>query len=61
MALVVEPDALANMGKGNGNMLAFDNLKKQVSDGVIKDTTHWEERSIILDVPMPADRLHFGF
>ncbi len=41
--------------------LRFDNMEKRAENGVIKATTAWTPRSIVLDVPEEAESVNFGF
>jgi hypothetical protein len=40
---------------------SFDNMENRTGDGVLKDTTDWTVREIVLDVPGDAESIHFGF
>lgn len=44
-----------------GQTLAFDNMEKRTTDGVLTGTAGWKRREIVLDVPPKAESLHFGF
>jgi Glyoxalase superfamily protein len=41
--------------------LRFDNMETRATDGVLRGTTGWAERRIVLDVPKEAESIHFGF
>lgn len=45
----------------HGKLLAFDNMEKRATDGVLAGTTGWSRRDIVLDVADEADTVHFGF
>lgn len=41
--------------------LGFDNMMSREKDGPINATTGWTSRSIVLDVPIEAASIHYGF
>ena len=41
--------------------LAFDNLEKNTSDGVLQGNNDWQKREIVLHIPDAAETIHFGF
>lgn len=41
--------------------LRFDNMETRSINGVLRGTTDWSERRIVLDVPEEAESIHFGF
>lgn len=45
----------------NGQLLAFDNREKAVSNGSIKGTSDWTSRQVILDIPEKGETINFGF
>lgn len=44
----------------SGKTLRFDNMLKR-PNGTIKGTNAWRDYSIVLDVPIEAETIHFGF
>lgn len=42
-------------------LLRFDNMEQRAENGVLKGTTEWVPRSIVLDVPEEAQSVNFGF
>jgi len=42
-------------------LLRFDNMEQRAEDGVLRGTTDWTPRSIVLDVPEEAHIVNFGF
>lgn len=42
-------------------LLRFDNMEQRAEDGVLKGTTDWTPRSIVLDIPEEAQSVNFGF
>lgn len=44
-----------------GRVLAFNNLEKVQPGGVLKGTTDWTVRAIVLDIPADTRTLNFGF
>jgi hypothetical protein len=44
-----------------GRFTKFNNLEKVQPGGVLKGTTDWSSRAIVLDVPESTDTLNFGF
>jgi hypothetical protein len=47
--------------KEPGSVLRFDNMMERPSNGAVKGTTGWTERSIVLDLPHEATSIHYGF
>jgi hypothetical protein len=45
----------------DGRYLRFDNMMLRKSNGALKGTFGWTERSIVLDVPDNAATIHYGF
>lgn len=43
-----------------GRYLRFDNMLGRLEDGALKGDVDWTERSIVLDVPYPAESIHLG-
>lgn len=41
--------------------LRFDNMETRSADGVLRGTSDWSARRIVLDVPEEAESIHFGF
>lgn len=41
--------------------LRFDNMIGRTSNGPLKGSTAWTERSVVLDVPNDAASIHYGF
>lgn len=41
--------------------LRFDNMMSREKNGPISGTTGWSPRSIVLDVPIEAESIHYGF
>ena len=41
--------------------IRFDNMETRTADGVLRDTTDWTRREVVLDVPADAESIHFGF
>ncbi|MDR7220192.1 hypothetical protein [Aminobacter aminovorans] len=46
--------------KSEGEVLQFDNMMTRETDGALKGSTGWLERSIVLDVPAEASSIHYG-
>lgn len=46
--------------KSEGKVLQFDNMMARESDGALKGSTGWLERSIVLDVAIEASSIHYG-
>ena len=44
-----------------GSTLRFDNMLQREENGAIYGTSGWIERSVVLDVPVEASSIHFGF
>lgn len=44
-----------------GRVVAFDNMETRPRDGVLAGTTDWQSRAIVLDVPVEAVSVNFGF
>lgn len=44
-----------------GKYLGFDNMTQRKSNGVLRGTFDWTPRSIVLDVPVDAASIHYGF
>lgn len=44
-----------------GDRILFDNMMSREKDGPIYATTGWTSRSIVLDVPIEAASIHYGF
>lgn len=44
-----------------GRSLAFDNMLDRPANGALAGTQGWVERSIVLDVPVVAATVHYGF
>lgn len=47
--------------KSQGNVLCFDNMVARKSDGALRGTTEWTERTVVLDVPEEAESIRYGF
>ncbi|GGA40798.1 glyoxalase superfamily protein [Pelagibacterium lentulum] len=45
---------------GGGRHLRFDNMMRRSENGALRGDVEWTERHIVLDVPYPADTIHFG-
>lgn len=41
--------------------LNFDNMETRSNEGVLRGTSGWSERRIVLDIPEEAESIHFGF
>lgn len=48
-------------GDDTNNTLAFDNLENSQANGPLRQTTDWEHKVIVLDVPEMAESINFGF
>lgn len=46
---------------GPGGSLRFENLERYSTNGPIAGNTNWIERDIVLDVPVEATTLNYGF
>lgn len=44
-----------------GKVLRFDNMMQRQTDGALRGTAGWTERSIVLDVPEEAASINYGF
>lgn len=44
-----------------GSVVRFDNMMGRATNGCLKGTRDWTERSIVLDVPDDAASIHYGF
>lgn len=44
-----------------GKVLRFDNMMQRQSEGALRGTAGWTPRSIVLDVPMDAASINYGF
>ena len=53
--------AAAGSYDDKGRFTSFNNLEKVQPGGVLKGTTDWSSRAIVLDVPENTDTLNFGF
>jgi len=49
------------MDDAAGTTVAFDNMEKRITDGVLTGTTDWTMRDVVLDVPDVAESIHYGF
>jgi hypothetical protein len=45
----------------SGTVLRFDNMMQRTSDGALRGSAEWTQRSIVLDVPDEAASLNYGF
>lgn len=45
----------------DGRQICLDNMERRVKDGVLRGSSGWAERSIIVDVPQAAGRISYGF
>jgi hypothetical protein len=43
-----------------GKVLAFDNMMAREDHGALGGTFGWTRRDIVVDVPLPAESLHYG-
>lgn len=46
--------------KSEGEVLQFDNMMTREVDSALKGSIGWLERSVVLDVPAEAARIHYG-
>lgn len=44
-----------------GSVVRFDNMMARATNGCLKGTRDWTERTIVLDVPDEATSIHYGF
>lgn len=51
----------AGDGSGDCELLEFDNMENRDGNGPITGTTNWTKRSIVLDVPVSATSINYGF
>ncbi len=58
------PDAATiwmRVDDAQGKTVAFDNMEKRTAEGVLRETTDWTARQIVLDVPSDGESIHYGF